>query len=254
VTSRDVSDRVASVASQEGPATIEPPAVHVIPYRGMRKVIGDRLHDSSVTTAPVTLVSEFNVESMVELRNQLLPYIEKKTGVRLTYTDILIKIVGHAVADYPRINASLTEQGIIIHPHINVGMAVSLPDGLLVPVIREPHKRPLREIAVETKELAEKARSGRISPDELKGGTITVSNLGQYGVDFFSPIINLPETAIVGVGRIKDKPVVIDRQVTIKPVMTVSVVFDHRIIDGAQGAEFLNIIGKYIQQCSLILA
>ncbi len=245
-----------TTALREGPPAEATPATEaqVIPYSGIRKVIGERMHESATTTASVTLVGRFNVESMVTLRRELLADIERETGVRLTYTDILVKIVANALRDYPRINASLTGEGVVIHPHINVGIAVALAEGLMVPVIRNAQALSLAQIAVQAKGLAEKARSGRISPDELKGGSVTLSNLGRYSVDSFGPIINLPESAIVGVGRIQEQPAAFNGGLAIKPMMSVSVVFDHRVLDGAQAAEFLTIIGEYLERCNTLLA
>ncbi len=240
---------------REGPLAEATPAAdaQVIPYSGIRRAIGERMHESATTTAAVTLVGRFNVESMVNLRQELLSDIERETGVRLTYTDILVKIVAHALRDYPRVNASLTGEGVVIHPHINVGIAVALAEGLMVPVIRNAQALSLAQIAVQAKDLVEKTRSGRISPDELKGGSVTLSNLGRYSVDCFGPIINLPESVIVGVGRIQEQPAAINGGLVIKPMMSVSVVFDHRVLDGAQAAEFLTIIGKYLECCTVLL-
>lgn len=245
-----------TIAPREGPSAEATPArdARVIPYSGIRRVVGERMHESATTTAAVTLVGRFNVESMVDLRQGLFADIERESGVRLTYTDILVKILALALRDYPRINASLTGKGVVIHPHINVGIAVALAEGLMVPVIRNVQALSLAQIAVQTKDLAEKARSGRISPDDLKGGSVTLSNLGRYSVDHFGPIINLPESAIVGVGRIQDQPAAINGGLVIKPMMSVSVVFDHRVLDGAQAAEFLTIIGKYLEHCPMLLA
>jgi pyruvate dehydrogenase E2 component (dihydrolipoamide acetyltransferase) len=256
-----VRDDVAAHASRETAAPRERPPTEalpaaeaqVIPYSGMRRIIGDRMHESATTTAAVTLMGRFNVESMVSMRRELLAEVERETGARLTYTDLLVKIVAHAVRDYPRINASLTEEGVVLHPHINIGMAVALSEGLMVPVIRNPQALSLAQIAVQTKDLAERARSGRIRPEELQGGSITLSNLGRYSVDSFGPIINLPECAIVGVGRIQEQPAAVHGGLVIKPLMSVSVVFDHRVLDGAQAAEFLTILGKYLERCSMLL-
>lgn len=249
-------DVEGAAATPVAPRQEEQPvgAAEIIPFKGMRKAIAERMLASSQQTAAVTLTTEVEATQLVALRSQLLEEVQARVGVRLTYTDLLIKITAVCLRQYPRMNATLTPEGVNLLPEVNIGMATALPDGLLVPVIRNADRKSLSEIAAATKDLGRRAREGGITPDELKGGTFTVSNLGQYNIDAFSPIINLPETGILGVGRMVQKPVVVKDQIVIRPMMYLSLVFDHRIIDGAQAAEFLRLVSRCIENPGLLLA
>jgi pyruvate dehydrogenase E2 component (dihydrolipoamide acetyltransferase) len=155
--------------------------------------------------------------------------------------------------EYPYMNASLTDEGIKEWPHVNVGLAVDTPRGLLVPVVREADKLGIWEIAQEARRLVGRAQEGGILPDELRGGTFTVTNLGMYGIDGFTPIINLPEVAILGVGRISPQPAVWAGQVCIRQRLVLSLTFDHRLVDGAPAARFLQRIAQYIESPYLLI-
>ncbi|WP_299090956.1 dihydrolipoamide acetyltransferase family protein [uncultured Metabacillus sp.] len=206
---------------------------------GMRKVIADRMQ-KSVTTAPhVTLTSDIDMTKVKELRGQLLPTIEKQTGYRLSFTEVIIKAAGMVLSRYPSVNASIINDEIVMNEQINIGLAVALEDGLIVPVLKDVNKKGLSILTSEAKDIGKRARELKLRPDEMKGSTFTISNLGMYAIDTFTPIINLPETAILGVGRIQDKPVVINQEIVIRPMMAVSLSFDHRAIDGAPAAAFL---------------
>ena len=174
--------------------------------------------------------------------------------VGVSYNDLLIFILGRALREHPRLNASLDGEQIKLWRRIDIGLAVDTDRGLLVPVVRNADQKGLAQLAAETKDLAERARSGKVTPDELRGGTFTLTNLGMLGVDAFTPIINLPETAILGVGRIKEKPAVHNGQIVIRHLMWLSLTFDHRLVDGglasalfaasgAVGGESLSVVG-----------
>jgi pyruvate dehydrogenase E2 component (dihydrolipoamide acetyltransferase) len=206
---------------------------------GMRKVIADRMQ-KSVTTAPhVTLTSDIDMTKVKEVRSQLLPKIEKQTGYRLSFTEVIVKAVGLVLSRYPSINASLIKDEIVYNEQINIGLAVAVDDGLMVPVLKDVDKKGLSTLTAEAKEVGKRAREQKLLPEQMKGSTFTISNLGMYAIDTFTPIINLPETAILGVGRIQEKPVVDNQEIVIRPIMAVSLSFDHRAIDGAPAAEFL---------------
>jgi pyruvate dehydrogenase E2 component (dihydrolipoamide acetyltransferase) len=206
---------------------------------GMRKVIADRMQ-KSVTTAPhVTLTSEIDMTKVKEIRAQLLPTIEKQTGFRLSFTEVIVKAVGLVLSRYPAVNASIMDDEIVYNEHVNIGLAVAIEDGLMVPVMKNVNTKGLSTLTMEAKEIGKRAREQKLLPDQMKGSTFTISNLGMYAIDTFTPIINLPETAILGVGRIQEKPVVINQEIVIRPMMAVSLSFDHRAIDGAPAAEFL---------------
>ena len=155
---------------------------------------------------------------------------------RLSHTDLLVKIAAEALRRHPRVNSSWRDGAIVTSPLIGVGIAVAVDDGLVVPVLRDADRLPLAEIVARRVELVEAARAGRLRPDDLTGGTFTVSNLGMYGVDSFDAIINAPQLAILTVGRIADRIVPVDGQPALRPMMQLSVAFDHRAVDGARGA------------------
>ena len=170
------------------------------------------------------------------------------------YNDLLALIVGRCLVEYPYMNVRLEEGGIRHLDEVHVGLAVDTERGLLVPVIRNADRMGLKELARTLRELVGRAREGRSLPDDLTGGTFTITNLGMYGVDAFTPIINLPECAILGVGRIRPEPVVVDGQVVVRQMMWLSLTFDHRLVDGAPAARFLQGIARYIENPYLLLA
>ena len=220
---------------------------NVKPMTGMRKIIADNM--TNAWKAPhVTHNMEVDMSGMVELRKRIIPGIEKRTGVKPSYNDLIIKVVGKALREYQEtINARLYPEGLEICEDVNVGMAVALPNGLVVPVVKNADRLTVEEITQKTKELAVKAREGKLSPDDMSGGTFTVTNLGMYGIDTFTPVVNSPEICILGVGQMQDKPVVKDGEIVIQPRMSLSLSFDHRAVDGAQAAEFLRRIKQLLE-------
>ena len=210
-----------------------------IPFTGIRKVVAERLHDSLQSMAQVTISREADVTGLIRLRERLAPGFEAAGGIHLTYTDLLIDIVARLLTEHPQLNAALEGDAIVVSEAVHMGVAVALEDGLIVPVIREAHCRPLGEIARDRAELATKAQDGTLGLDEVEGGTFTISNLGAFGADSFTPIVNPPQCAILGVGRIVDKPLVVDGEVQVRPTMWLSLTFDHRLVDGAPAARFL---------------
>ncbi len=217
------------------------------PLAGMRKVIADHMADA--WAAPhVTHNMEVDMSGMVELRKKLIPGIEKRTGVKPSYNDLIIKVVAKALREYQQvINARLHSDGLEICDEVNVGMAVALPNGLVVPVIKNADTLSIEEITKRAKELAMQAKEGKLLPDEMSGGTFTVTNLGMYGIDTFTPIVNAPEVCILGVGQLQDKVVAKDGEMIIQPRMSLSLSFDHRAVDGAQAAEFLRRIKELLE-------
>ncbi|WCK54080.1 dihydrolipoamide acetyltransferase family protein [Aneurinibacillus sp. Ricciae_BoGa-3] len=218
-----------------------------IKIEGTRRIIGQRMVHSASTAPHVTLVAEVDMGASMELRNRLLPVIEKKCGYRLSYTEIIIKAVSQALTLHPKVNASLDGDFIILHPEVNVGLAVAAPNGLVVPVVQHADKKGLAELTTECKNLTGLARENKLTPDHMSGGTFTISNLGMYAIDAFTPIINQPQSAILGVGRIHDKPVGVEGKIELRPMMTLSLSFDHRVIDGAPAAEFLQAVKDVLE-------
>lgn len=240
VTERDVLAAIETLKA--------PPPVKRIPFVAMRQAIAERMTESLQTTAQVTLLTEADVTEMARLRERL------KEQVELTYTDIIVKAVAVALREHSLLNATLVGDEIQLVPEIHVGVAVALEDGLIVPVVRDADKRSLAEIARETRRLAEGARAGLLTVDEVTGSTFTITNLGMYEVDGFTPIINLPEAAILGVGRIVDKPAIYRGEIARRAMMTMSLTFDHRLVDGAPAAAFLRRVKELLETPALIFA
>ncbi len=215
----------------------------IIPMSPMRKEISRRMTQSLQTMAQVTLSMEVNATNLVKIREE----IEKKTGEKITYTDIIVKVVSSLLKTHPYLNATLEGDEIKILDEINIGIAVALDQGLIVPVIRNADKKSIVEISREAHELADKARENKLSPDDVTMGTFTVSNLGMYDIDSFTPIINPPQTAILGVGRIKKSPIVLGDSILIGYTMWLSLTFDHRVLDGHTASKFLKELASIIE-------
>jgi pyruvate dehydrogenase E2 component (dihydrolipoamide acetyltransferase) len=236
-------------------APVAAPAVAAAQTRqlqGIRKIIADRMLQSQSTNATVTVTLEVDMHEAVNLRSQLVGEWEQREGVRVTYTDIIVKAVAKALTEHRRLNASLQGDRIVEHAEVHVGVAVALDDGLIVPVVRDAERKSLLEVARETKELGGRAQQGRLGVAEVTGGTFTVTNLGASGVDAFTPIINPPECAILGVGKIAEKPVARGGQVVIRPTMWLSLTFDHRIVDGKPAADFLKRVQEILEKPYLV--
>jgi pyruvate dehydrogenase E2 component (dihydrolipoamide acetyltransferase) len=217
--------------------TVAPP--EVIPLAGIRKVIFDRMGQSWREVARVTLFSDVDMTEAVALRQARGVEWERRFGIKPSYTDLIHLAVARALREEPRINCRLDGQAVRVRKEVHLAFAVDLGEGLVAPVIRDADKRPLGELAKATRDLAAKARAGKLLPDEMSDGTFTVSNLGGVGVEAFTPIVNLPQAGILGVGKIQEKAVVRNGGIHIRSMMTLCLVFDHRLIDGAPAGRFL---------------
>lgn len=246
-------DVVAASAPAPAPAAQAAPA-QVTPMSGVRAIIADRMGTSAHTTAPVTLQSVADATAFVALRTQLKDALANELGFNVGYNDLLAVMVAKALRQFPYMNVRLTNEGIVQLPEVNLGMAVDSERGLLVPVIRNADAMGIKELALAFRELVARAREGKSLPDDLTGGTFTITNLGMFGVDMFTPIINLPECAILGVGRIRPEAAVVDGEIIARSVMWLSLTFDHRLVDGAPAARFLQAIVQYIESPYLLLA
>lgn len=243
---------VEAAAQKAAPAASVPaagmPSGAVLPITQVRRVTAERMAASAHTTASVTLTTEVDATELVRLRKQLK---EDQSQVTLTYNDLLTKLVAQALIEHPQVNARFEGESIIQAATVNMGIAVDTERGLLVPVVRDAQSKALRQIAKESADLIERARNGRISTDELRGGTFTITNLGMFEIDAFTPIINLPECAILGVGRIVPKQIVMDpeaERVAIRHMLFLSLTFDHRLVDGAPAARFLQRVKQYVEK------
>lgn len=218
----------------------------IVPLRGMRKAISDHMHQSLAVSAQLTGTGEIEVTELKKLRTELVKQ-EAALGTRITYTDICVLAAARALRDVPAANASLIDNEIILWEDINIGVAVALEGGdalgggLIVPVIRNADKKSLTEISKELKASVEKARDGKLMPDDVSGGTFTITNLSALGGGswgYGTPIINQPQSAILGTGAISDRAVVREGEIVIRPMMPISFTFDHRVLDGAPAGVF----------------
>lgn len=242
ITREDVQQ---AIDAAQAPAEVSAPAQEQaqdqsVPLRGMRKVIAERMHKSLTDTAQLTITTEVDVTQLIERREEV------RRQFNTTYNDFIIQACAHALLQHPRMNASLEGDAIQLHGAVHVGFAVALDEGLIVPVVHDADKKPLKTIAQEARALAEKARAGRLKLEEVSGGTFTVSNLGMAGVDAFTPILNSPQTGILGVGRIVDKPVIYQGEIARRSMLVLSLTFDHRVIDGAPAGAFLGSVADLL--------
>ena len=236
---------------QPAPAAAPVPAPagqdeEVVPLIGIRGTIASRMFASAQTTARVTLLAEVDATQLVAWRDTVRRDYPVRAG-RIGYNELLVVIVSRALTEFPYMNARLVEDGIRRVKEINVGVAVDTDRGLLVPVIKAAAQKDLFQIHEEFLRLVEAAQSGRINPDDLGGGTFTVTNLGMYEIEAFTPIINLPEASILGVGQIVPRATVVEDQIIIQKRLTLSLAFDHRLVDGAPAGRFLQRIKRLIE-------
>ncbi|MFC2020095.1 dihydrolipoamide acetyltransferase family protein, partial [Chloroflexota bacterium] len=193
------------------------------------------------------LTVSVNTLELAKARQKLLPIIGDKIGIRLTYTDLLVKLVARSLDDNPALNCAYADGSVRVFERIDIGMVTAVEGGLVVPVIRQANKKTLSEISQARAELAEKAREMKLTREEMTNSTFTISNLGMFDIDQFSAILQPPEAAILAVGRISDRPVAREGQVVIRPMMTLTLSIDHRILDGVLGANFLKSLQNYIE-------
>lgn len=240
----DVLARIA-----QSPASVTPGAAVAAPLSGMRKVIAERMSSSWQTSPHVNMTVEIDMTATAVLKDNL----SRAGGLKISFTDIIVKCSAQALRDFPIVNASLIDGKIHRHTEVNIGIAVALEDGLIVPVVRDVDQKSIAAIREEIALLSSKARSGELSADEMNQGTFTVSNLGMYGVDHFTPIINPPQSAILGICRVVDRAIVEGGEVLVRPMMNLCLSFDHRLIDGAVGAQFLARLRQLLEQPVLLL-
>jgi pyruvate dehydrogenase E2 component (dihydrolipoamide acetyltransferase) len=250
---------VSAAPQAAAAASPQDEVIESIPLKGVRAIIADRLGTSVHTTARVTLIMEVDATEFVAARERIKAKVSEEWGYTPGYNDLLAKIVAAALRKFPYMNARLTPDSaptmaIEILSHVNLGMAVDTERGLLVPVVRDADQKSLRQFGAEFRQMVERARNGRALPDDLSGGTFTITNLGMYEVDAFTPVINLPEAAILGVGRIAPKVVPYNGKAEIRQMLTLSLVFDHRLVDGAPAARFLQYIKHVIEEPYLLIA
>ncbi|WP_412519011.1 2-oxo acid dehydrogenase subunit E2 [Actinomadura madurae] len=227
------------------------PDVEAVPLNRFRKVAAKRLGQSKREAPHFYLNREVDAEALLAFRATLN---EALAPAKVSVNDLVVKAAATALREHPAVNVSYTEENLLFHKRIHVGVAVAVEDGLVVPVVRDADRKSVSEIGREARELAGKAREGRLSAQEMSGGTFSVSNLGMFGVDSFSAVINPPEAAILAVGAVRDEPVVRDGQVVPGKRMAVTLSVDHRATDGATAAKFLARLAELLQNPLLIVA
>ena len=227
----------APLAPTPGPRPLTPP--QLVELKGIKKVTAERLAHSFSTAPHFYLTVEVGASELVAIRKQVAGAIQRRYGVEVTVTDLLVKAVAIALSEHPEANAAWGGSGYSLNGTVNMGLAVAMNDGLVVPVIQGANSLSLGQIAQRRAALVEKARNGQLTLPELEGGSFTLSNLGMFGIDLFQAIVNPPQAAILAVGRIKDRVVAVDGQPAVRPTMFVSLSSDHRILDGAMAAKFL---------------
>ncbi|MBW1931106.1 MAG: 2-oxo acid dehydrogenase subunit E2 [Deltaproteobacteria bacterium] len=232
----------------------EAPGQRLAPFTPMRRAIAEKMMASKVKTAQTYMANSVDASKIVEYRKVLLPYVQEKFDVRITITDMMMKIVAAAIREHPIINTRWTEEGILYFEDVHMGMAMALEEGLIVPVIRDVNKKGLAQIAKDRTELIRKGKEGKLLPDDVTGSTFTLSAMGMYGVEQFTANINVPENAILAVGAIIEKPVVFEGEVVIRPTMNVCLTYDHRTIDGAEAGKFMRTLKLFIENPIMILA
>ncbi len=232
----------------------EVPAVRSLPYAGMRRAIAANMHGSLQNTAQLTMFNEVDVTECLRFLELVRREYRQDETVRVSLNDIIALAVSRALKRHPLLNSNLAGEEILVFDAVHLGVAVALPEGLIVPVVRDADRKGLLQIAKEVRGLAQKARQGGLAVDEVTGGTFTISNLNGLGAEGFTPVLKPPETAILGVGRVKDKPAVHEGQIAIRSLMYLSLTFDHQVVDGAPAAEFLATLARYLENPYLIMS
>jgi pyruvate/2-oxoglutarate dehydrogenase complex dihydrolipoamide acyltransferase (E2) component len=239
----------ASVApNQAGTAPLLRRAGRRIPLTRMRATIAERLHHSLMTAASITITREVVAEKLVEMRRRLAATL----GVKLPYDALFVKLFATALREYPTFNSILQKDTIVVLDDVHVGFAVALPEGLVVPVVRNADSRTLADIATTMSELTARAQVGSLRPADVTDGTASISNLGSYGVDAFTPILNPPQSALLGIGRVAERATVENGRIAIAPTCVLSLTFDHRVADGAPAARLLDSIARQMADDSYL--
>lgn len=231
----------------------EEKASNIIPMIGLRKIIAQRMKESLDKSAPVTLQIEVDMTNTNALRAKLKPIIQKEIDKKITVTDLLIMATSKALMKFPLVNSTLVEEGIRVNDYVNMGIAVGLEKGLLVPVIKGTDKMTLKEIVGSRTDIVQRTMSNKIAPDELSGSTFTISNLGMYDTISFNSIINQPNSAILSVGTTVKRMRIINDAPEIREVMNMSITLDHRVMDGLVGAQFLQYLKDLLEDPNLLL-
>jgi len=234
-------------STRKGSGTVEVPT-------SLGRIMAERTTQSWTTVPHFFVTRDVDATALNQYREEIVDEIESTKKIRVTHTDLLVAVVSRVLLKHPRLNASWSAEGIHLHGHINMAVAIAVNDGVVAAVIHSAHTASLPEIAIQRRDIAERARAGKLRPADIADATFTISNLGMYGVDQFSAIITPPQAAILAVGGIADKVVAIEGKPAVRPMMTVTVSCDHRVADGARAAMFLSDLAQAMQEPAKFLA
>jgi pyruvate dehydrogenase E2 component (dihydrolipoamide acetyltransferase) len=250
ITRQDVAHALdaARAAPEEKPSK-----VRGIPLAGIRKIIAENMRASLQNAAQLSAITEVDVTEMVRFRDLVRDEYQSDDSIKVSYNDIVIMAAARALMRHPIMNSTLIGEEILVHDTVHMGIAVALSEGLIVPKLRHAERKTLLQIASESRALAKKAREQALSIEEVTDGTFTISNVSMFGVDGFTPVLNPPETGILGVGRVMEKPAVFGGEITIRQMMTLSLTFDHRVVDGAPAMAFLRTLARFLERPVLML-
>ncbi|MBY8914384.1 2-oxo acid dehydrogenase subunit E2 [Bacillus sp. YC2] len=242
-------DVIKAIKTESKPQTpAQPVSPEGKPVTAMRKVIAERMHKSLQSSAQLTMTMKADVTELIKLQQQLAETAKKRTGVKLTVTHFAARAAVLALRQHPELNSSYHEERIITYPYVHLGMAVSLENGLVVPVIRDAEKLSFLDLADHISKNTRRAREGNASGDDLQGSTFSITNLGAYGIEHFTPILNPPETGILGVGASYEAPVYRGEELVKSTILPLSLTFDHRACDGAPAAAFLKTVKELLEE------
>ncbi len=236
--------RASRVSAAPLMSTLPALEAKLVPLSAMRRTIAKRLAESTGPIPHFYLTADYDVTNLLSFREQ----VNAIEGIKTSVNDYIVRAVALALHHHPYVNASWGDDGISLHGEVHIGIAVSTPEGLITPVVRNADQKSIREIGDEVRALAEKARNRKLLPNEYQGSTFTISNLGAWGIEEFTAIINPPNAAILAIGAVESRPVVIERQVAVRERMKITMSCDHRVVDGAAGAEFLKTLRQYLEQ------
>ncbi|MQR89239.1 2-oxo acid dehydrogenase subunit E2 [Bacillus megaterium] len=257
ITKADVEKVLAERASEASPQTIDRDNTAInketLPVAGMRKVIASRMHNSLLNSAQLTINMKADVTDLLSLQREIKDVTQQRHKVKISLTDFIARAVVLSLQEHKQMNSAYIDNEIHLYNHVHLGMAVALENGLVVPVMQHAEKMSLVELAAELKTRAADARQGQLSTDRMQGSTFTITNLGAYGVEYFTPVLNPPETGILGVGATEDIPMYKGDELQKRNLLPLSLTFDHRVLDGAPAANFLGTIKQYLEQPILLL-
>jgi pyruvate dehydrogenase E2 component (dihydrolipoamide acetyltransferase) len=245
ITREDVTRALAAILAHPGATTAQTASpAKKLPLSGLRALIAERLSASWQERPQVTLTTEVDATNLVSARQQLIA----ETGEKISFNVFFMLAAARALREHPHVNVRLTSSELVFLQEINIGIAIDSERGLLVPVVHNADKKSMLALEAEINKLAQRAQQGQSLPDELAGGTFTITNLGAFGIDAFTPIVNPPETAVLGIGRIAPRPFAAGRQLEVRDTVTLSLSFDHRLLDGAPAARFLQRITNLLER------